>query len=118
MQGYWYVTGQLTPYTPRAPNLYTPLFFYEVGIVQKIFGLGHVPGRLFSACCELISIGLIFSLGRRLADSTIAGLGATALFVGQNISFALYATATPYAIISMLSLVLLYLLVLDWRRCD
>jgi hypothetical protein len=110
MKGLWYVTGQVPPYSDIDPTFYMPLFFYEVGIAQWLFGVGYLPGRLLMVACSIGCLALVYLLGKRIGGSRLAGVAAAAILVGQPVTLTYFATATPYAIVSFLSLLMIFAL--------
>lgn len=117
MKGYWYVSNQVTPYSEIDPTGYMPLFFYLVGWVQEIFGIGYAPGRALTVFFATGCLILVYLIGFKLGRTPIAGIGALILLVGHHVSLTYFATATPYAFVSFLSLLLVFiLLTVESRR--
>ena len=117
MKGYWYITGQIPPYSEVDRTGYMPIFFYLVGGLQKLFGTGYAAGRsmavLFGAGCFI----LVYLTGIKIGRSRLAGVAALVLLAGHNVTLTYFATATPYSVVSFLSLLLIFvLLYLDNRR--
>jgi hypothetical protein len=108
MKGWWYVTGAMHPYSDEDATSYMPVFLYAMGVVQKLFGVGHLAGRVFSALLGLGCLGLLFVLGPRLLGGALEGALA-ALLVAMNPTAVKYmCTATPYSLVSFVSLVALW----------
>ena len=110
MKGYWYVTGQLTPYSTVDPTFYTPLSFYPVGMMERLFGSGYLAGRILMAAFGVACLVLVYLTGARIGGSRLAGVAATALVAGYPVTLTYFATATPFAMVSCLSVLLVYLL--------
>jgi hypothetical protein len=110
MKGYWYVTGKIPPYSEIDPTYYMPLVFYADGLVQWLFGIGYLPGRILMILFSVACLVLVYLVGENLGRSRLAGVGATALVVGHPVTMIYFATATPYAMVSCLSLLLIYVL--------
>ncbi|MBZ0215287.1 MAG: hypothetical protein K8F25_01935 [Fimbriimonadaceae bacterium] len=109
-KGWWYVNGDLEPYSTTEPTLYMPLFFYFMGWLQLVFGEGYTAGRVFSVICGLGILGLTSSLTLRLSGSVVAAGAAALLLAGQFAPWIYYSTATPYSIVALLSLTTVSLL--------
>jgi len=110
MKGYWYLTGQIPPYSTLDPTWYMPLPFYTVGSMEWLFGIGYLPGRALMILFAVACLVLVFLTGTRIGRSRLAGVGATVLVVGYPVTLTYFATATPYAMVSCLSLVLIFVL--------
>ena len=116
-KGYWYLTGQLPPYSAIDPTFYMPLPFYSVGSMEWLFGIGYLPGRALAILFAVACLVLVYLAGARIGQSRLAGAGATVLVVGYPVTLTYFATATPYALVSCLSLALiLVLLAVSARR--
>jgi hypothetical protein len=114
MKGIWYVAGTVAPYSSADPTFYMPFFFYEVGVAQWLFGLGYLPGRLLMVACAIGCLVLVYALGASIGRSRIAGAAAVTLLVAHPVTTTYFATATPYAVVSLLSL----LMILALQRLD
>jgi hypothetical protein len=110
MKGYWYMTGQLAAYSAVDPTLYMPFSFYTVGTMELLFGAGYLPGRALMVLFAFGCLVLVYLAGVRIGRSRLAGVGATVLVVGYPVTLTYFATATPYAMVSCLSLALIYIL--------
>ena len=117
MKGYWYLTGQVPPYSAIDPTFYMPLSFYTVGSMEWLFGIGYLPGRVLMVLFAVACLVLVYLTGARIGGSRLAGVGAAVLVVGHPVTLTYFATATPYAMVSCLSLTLIFvLLVVGSRR--
>jgi hypothetical protein len=103
-KGWWYVVGELTPYSSLDPTLYMPIYFYILGLLQQVFDMGHMVGRTFSVLCAAGVFWMTYSIVLQLSGSRPAALAALAILAGHFFPLVYYATATPYAFISVLSL--------------
>jgi hypothetical protein len=110
MKGYWYLTGQIPPYSTLDPTWYMPLPFYTVGSMEWLFGIGYLPGRALMILFSVGCLVLVYLTGARIGGSRLAGAAATVLVVGYPVTLTYFATATPYAMVSCLSLALIFVL--------
>jgi hypothetical protein len=110
MKGYWYLTGQVPPYSAIDPTFYMPLPFYSVGAMEWLFGIGYLPGRALAIFFAITCLVLVYLTGARIGHSRLAGVGAAVLVVGYPVTLTYFATATPYAMVSCLSLALILVL--------
>jgi len=110
MKGYWYLTGQVPPYSPIDPTFYMPLPFYSVGAMEWLFGIGYLPGRALAIFFAIACLVLVYLTGARIGHSRLAGAGAAVLVAGYPVTLTYFATATPYAMVSFLSLALILVL--------
>jgi hypothetical protein len=110
MKGYWYLTGQVPPYSTIDPTFYMPLPFYSVGAMQWLFGIGYLPGRALAILFAIACLVLVYLTGARVGHSRLAGAGAAVLVAGYPVTLTYFATATPYAMVSCLSLALILVL--------
>ncbi len=117
MKGYWYLTGQLQPYSVLDPTWYMPIPFYSVGWMERLFGVGYLPGRALAMFFAMACLILAYLTGSRIGHSRLAGVSAVVLIVGYPVTLTYFATATPYALVSCLSLALVFsLLEIKSRR--
>ena len=110
MKGYWYLTGQVPPYSTIDPTFYMPLPFYSVGAMEWLFGIGYLPGRALAIFFAMACLVLVYLTGARIGLSRLAGVGAAVLVAGYPVTLTYFATATPYAMVSCLSLALILVL--------
>lgn len=110
MKGYWYLTGQIPPYSTLDPTFYMPLPFYTVGSMEWLFGIGYLPGRSLAIFFAVACLVLVYLTGAGIGGSRLAGTGAAVLVIGYPVTLTYFATATPYAMVSCLSLALIFVL--------
>ena len=110
MKGYWYLTGQVPSYSTIDPTFYMPLPFYSVGAMEWLFGIGYLPGRALAIFFAIVCLVLVYLTGARIGHSRLAGVGAAVLVAGYPVTLTYFATATPYAMVSCLSLALILVL--------
>jgi hypothetical protein len=110
MKGFWYVTGRVRPYSEVDPTYYMPIIFYADGLMEWIFGIGYLPGRVLSILFAIGCLILVYLTGRHMGRSRVAGVAAVVLVAGHSVTLTYFATATPYALVSFLSLLLIYVL--------
>ncbi len=109
IKSWWYVTGAEKPYSDADATWYMPLYFYQLGWAQEIFGRGHITGRVMSAILGAGAGGLVFVICRRMAlAAPVAALG-TALFLLTPTTAYYFTTATPIATVAFLLLLAVYL---------
>ena len=116
MKGYWYFTGKIAPYSTVDPSFYIPLSFYSVAPMEWLFGVGYLPGRVLLIVFALGCLVLAYLTGARTGRSRLAGVSAVVLIVGYPVTLTYFATATPYAMVSCLSLALVFVLVVVRSR--
>lgn len=110
MKSWLYVTGQVAPYSDQDATQYMPLFFFQLGAWQQIFGIGLFSGRLMSLTLGLVNLFLIYRITRNLtADPRSAAL-AVFLMSTTLTAVAFWTTAAPYASVSLISLIVFYLI--------
>ncbi len=110
MKGFWYVTGQVHPYSIEDSTGYVPLFFYELGWWQKFFGIGHYSGRIFSFIIGLINLVTLFIVAREIFQNRFLAAISVMFLASNPIAVKYFCTATPYAIVSLISLLTFYVL--------
>jgi hypothetical protein len=118
--GYWYFTGKIAPYSTVDPSFYMPLSFYSVAPMEWLFGVGYLPGRVlmivFALGCLVLAYLTGYLTGARTGRSRLAGVSAVVLIVGYPVTLTYFATATPYAMVSCLSLALVFVLLVVRSR--
>ncbi len=100
-----YVSGRVAPYSLDDPTSYPPLYFLLLGTAQRIFGEGHLTGRLLSVLLSLSSIVLLYFAAFRCLRNKFAASTATLVFALNPMAVAYMSTATPYAFLTVLTLV-------------
>ncbi len=104
VKSWWYVTGAEKPYSDADATWYMPLYFYQLGWAQQIFGHGHTAGRVMSAVMGAASGGLVFAVCRRMAIAAPTAALGTALFLLTPTTAYYFTTATPIATVAFLLL--------------
>ena len=99
-----YVSGRIEPYSHDDPTSYPPLYFFILGTAQRFFGEGHLTGRLLSVLLSLLSILLLYFAARRCLQNRLAAGTATLIFAINPMAVAYMSTATPYALVTALTL--------------
>ena len=110
VKSWWYVTGEVRPYSDADATWYMPLYFYQLGWAQKIFGAGHITGRALSSVIGALSGVLVFLICRRLKVSAAVAVGAVALYLLTPTTAYYFATATPIATVAFLILLAVYVI--------
>lgn len=100
-----YAFGRIEPYSLDDPTSYPPLYFLLLGAAQRIFGEGHLTGRLLSVLLSLSSIILLYIAAFRCLRDTFAAGIATLVFALNPMTVAYMSTATPYAFATVLTLI-------------
>jgi len=108
IKSWWYVTGAEKPYSDADATWYMPLYFYQLGWAQQIFGQGHITGRVMSAVLGACAGGLVFLICRRLALSAPIAALAVALFLLDPTTTYYFTGATPIATVAFLLLLAVY----------
>lgn len=109
VKSWWYVTGAEQPYSDADATWYMPLYFYQLGWAQQIFGQGHITGRVMSAVMGAGGGALVFLICRRLAlAAPVAALGTALFLLGPTTAY-YFTTATPIATVAILLLLAIYL---------
>ncbi len=111
MKGFWYVTGQVLPYSHEDATGYPPMFFYELGWWQQIFGIGIYTVRIFSLCAGLLNLGVLYVVSNEIFKSKIQAAITVLILATNPVVVKYFSTATPFAIVSLISLVTFYILV-------
>jgi 4-amino-4-deoxy-L-arabinose transferase-like glycosyltransferase len=93
-----------------------PLSFYSVAPMEWLFGVGYLPGRVLMIVFALGCLVLAYLTGARTGRSRLAGVSAVVLIVGYPVTLTYFATATPYAMVSCLSLALVFVLLVVRSR--
>jgi len=111
VRSYWYVTGKVKPYSSEDATWYMPFYFYILGFWQKIFGPGHYSGRLMSVFFGMVCMTLILLIGKELYREKWQSLLALSFFTITPWAVKYFSSATPYAIVSCISLLLYYVII-------
>ena len=110
IKSWWYVTGRVTPYTDQDPTWYMPLYFYELGWWQQVFGQGHLSGRLLSVLLGGLNGLLLFKICRKLTGNVVVAALAVLMFLSTPATVFYFATANPIASVSFLHLACIWLI--------
>jgi len=110
-KSWWYVRGLVAPYSDADATWYMPLYFYQLGLIQLIFGKGLTIARAASLVLGGCSGALLFAIVRRLTGNPLAAALATLLYLATPATAYYFATATPFASVSCLLLLACWLLV-------
>lgn len=116
VKSWWYVTGQVAPYSDQDATWYMPLFFYQLGWVQKLFGTGLVAGRAMSAVIGGASGVLVFLICRRLTGNAVIGAVAVAIYLLTPSTAYYFAAAAPLATVAFLTLLAVWLVAISAGR--
>ena len=116
MKGYWYVTDRIPSYSAIDPTYYMPLIFYVDGLMQWIFGIGYMSGRIAMTAFSIGCLVLVYLAGQNIGRSRLAGLAAVILVAAHSVTLTYFATATPYAMVSFLSVLVIYILLAAQSR--
>lgn len=99
-----YFSGRVQPYSLEDATSYPPLYFYVLGAAQWLFGPGHLTGRLLSVFFSLCTIILLRKVAERCLQDRLAASLAVLIYAANPMAVAYMSTATPYAIITLLTL--------------
>ncbi|WP_167561145.1 glycosyltransferase family 39 protein [Bradyrhizobium sp. AS23.2] len=100
-----YFSGRVQPYSLDDATAYPPLYFYVLGATQWLFGQGHLTGRLLSLLLSLCTLVLLRSAADRCLRDPMAAALAVLIYAANPMVVAYMSTATPYAIVTLLTLV-------------
>lgn len=110
VKSWLYVTGRVAPYSEQDPTFYMPLFFYQLGLWQEIFGVGLYSGRLMSLAIGLINLALLHRIVIELTRDGRAAAAAIFLMSTTLTAVAFWTTAAPYASVTLITLIALLLI--------
>jgi len=116
IKSWWYVQGVVEPYSDQDATWYMPLFFYELGAIQAVFGAGIVAGRLAALVIGGLSGVLLFFICRRLTDNTMVSALALLLYLGTPTTAFYFSTATPLSSVALLHLAAIWLVLASANR--
>ena len=106
-----YVTGAVHPYSAQDATWYMPLYFYQLGWAQELFGQGHITGRVMSAVCGGASGILVYLICRRVSLAPMIAALAVAIYLLTPTTAYYFSGATPLATVAFLNLLAVYLVV-------
>jgi predicted membrane-bound mannosyltransferase len=110
VKSWWYVNGLVPPYTDQDATWYMPLFFYQLGLFEKLFGTSLAAARIMSMVIGGLSGGLLFLICRRLTGNPMAAAFAVALYLLNPTTAYYFATGTPLATVACLMLLAVWLM--------
>jgi hypothetical protein len=110
IKSYFYVTGKVQAYGPEDATGHMPIFFYTLGLWQKIFGVGHISGRLFAVFMGALCLVTLYIISIQIFEKHWQPLIAILLFVSTPVAVKYFSTATPYSLVSFVSLLVFVLL--------
>lgn len=99
-----YFSGRIQPYSLDDATAYPPLYFYVLGAAQWLFGQGHLTGRLLSILLSVCTLVLLRTAADRCLHSRTAAALAVLIYAANPMIVAYMSTATPYSIITLLTL--------------
>jgi uncharacterized membrane protein len=119
-QSLWYDEGNSVALAQRsvttiiqsaAADIHPPLYYIVLSVWVKIFGTGEIAVRLLSVVCGVLTVYLIYRLGRRLCTE---GVGMLAAFLAALSPFLVYYSQETrmYMLATMLGV--LSCLLLTW----
>lgn len=111
MKSYWYVTGRVKPYSAEDSTWYMPIYFYLLGFWQVIFGIGHYSGRILSSILGVLNMIMVIFIGKKIFNKKWKILLPLLFFVITPGAIKYFNTATPYALVTFVSLILFYIII-------
>jgi len=99
-----YFSGRVRPYSLEDATAYPPIYFYVLGAAQWLFGHGHLTGRLLSVLLSLCTLVLLRKSADRCLGNRLAAALAVLIYAANPMVIAYMSSATPYAIITLLTL--------------
>ncbi|MFL2769889.1 MAG: glycosyltransferase family 39 protein [Rhodospirillaceae bacterium] len=111
IKSFQYVTGDVKPYSDQDPTWYMPLYFFELGLWQKLVSPSLISSRSLSAGIGVLSGLVVFDIVRRITGSWSAGsIGAATLLSVPAVIF-YFGTATPIATVSLIGLLAVWFVI-------
>ena len=104
IKSWQYASGQVSPYKNGDSNWYMPLYFYQLGAWQLIFGQNVETSRLLSSFFGLFSSLIVFDLVRKITGNNIASSLSVLIFLTTPSIVFYFGTATPISTVSFLLL--------------
>jgi hypothetical protein len=111
VRGWWYTGGAAIPYSAADTPAETPLYFYQLGFWQQLFGTGHLSGRILSVVLGAVGGVLLFSICRKLTANTAVAAAAAFIYLATPSTSFFFATATSAATVATLHLLAIWLIV-------
>ena len=115
-KSWWYVKGLVAPYSDADATWYMPLYFYQLGLTQAVFGYGLIVGRAASLVMGGVSGGVLFACCRKLTKNPIAAALAVLLYLANPTTAYYFATATPLSSVALLFMAAIWLLLVGRER--
>ncbi len=115
-KSWWYIKGLVAPYSDADATWYMPLYFYQLGLTQAVFGFGLVTGRIASLVLGALSGGVLFACCRKLSGNPTASALAVLLYLATPATTYYFATATPLSSVALLLLAAVWLVLLGRER--
>jgi hypothetical protein len=120
IRSWWYVAaeggGAVRPYTAADATWSMPLYFYQLGLWQKLAGIGPLPARIMSIAVGAVDGLLLFLICKRLTANTVASAAAAFIFLATPATVFAFATATSASTIALLHLGAAWLIVTHMGR--
>ncbi len=115
MKSWWYVTGQIQPYSSQDNTQYMPLYFYLLGYWQLLFGKGHLSGRILSSLLATGTLYILYRSGKNIWKEKNVGIFSVVLMLFSPFAIKLYCTATQYSPVALLNLIVFFLITQQHR---
>ncbi|MBP02371.1 MAG: hypothetical protein CMM25_06145 [Rhodospirillaceae bacterium] len=106
-----YVSGATQPYSDQDPTWYMPIYFYELGVWQYLFGKEISTARLLSTLIGAASGLVLYDVVRRITGNSVAAALSTLVFLtNPSINF-YFSTAIPASSVSFFLITAVWLIV-------
>jgi uncharacterized membrane protein len=115
-KSWWYVRGLVAPYSAADATWYMPLYFYQLGLIELIFGPSLEVARAASLVLGGLSAVFLFAVVKRLTGNALAASLAVLLYLATPATAYYFATATPFAAVSCVLLLTIWLLMEAQQR--
>lgn len=116
IKSYWYVNGIVEPYSDTDATWYMPLYLYQLGLVQDLFGQGHIVGRIMSSVFGVASAVVLFFSVNRLTQSTLPAALAAMIYLATPTTAYFFSTATPLATVAFLHAIAIWMVITSQNR--
>ena len=111
MRSWWYVNDKIEPYSVQDPTFYMPIWFWVLGIWQKVWGIGHLSGRILSAILGFGVLQMVFLIGTKIYKDEKWGVFAVGLLVLTPVSNWFHNITNSYSFISLIQLIIIWILI-------
>ncbi|WKA26974.1 hypothetical protein [Bradyrhizobium roseum] len=118
IKSWWYVSGEVKPYTAEDATWYQPLLFYWLGAWQWIAGHDIVASRALSLLITSVNIALLSAFLGRLGCTIWPIALAVIVFALTEDGIFYFNSATPYTYAVCLQLIALHLLLSMDKRAS